>query len=84
MLRFLSLFTFTLLLGGCAAFNNLSSEVSTYGPWPAERKPGAFVFERLPSQQAQPEQQSQLEAAARGALEAAGFRPTPRGLRLRA
>ena len=77
MLRFISLFTITLLLGGCAALNNLSSEVSTFGPWPAERKPASFVFERLPSQQAQPERQSQLEAAARGALEAAGFRAAP-------
>lgn len=77
MLRFICLLTITLLLGGCAALNNLSSEVSTFGPWPAERKPSSFVFERLPSQQAQPERQSQLEAAARGALEAAGFRAAP-------
>jgi Domain of unknown function (DUF4136) len=64
----------TLALGGCAGMNNLASDVSSYGPWPAERKASAFVFERLPSQQAQPERQQQLETAARGALEAAGFR----------
>jgi len=63
-----------LTLGGCASFNNLSSEVSTYGPWPAERKPASFVFERLPSQQEHPERQEMLESAARGAVEAAGFR----------
>jgi Domain of unknown function (DUF4136) len=69
--------TASLLLGGCAAFNNLSSEVSTYGPWPAERKPASFAFERLPSQQVHPERQQQLEDAARGAVEAAGFRAAP-------
>ena len=74
MFRRLSVAAIALVLGGCAAFNNLDSEVSSYGPWPAERKPAGFVFERLPSQQAQPERQQQLETAARGALEAAGFR----------
>ena len=57
-----------------AAMNNLNNEVSTYGAWPAERRPASFVFERLPSQQAHPERRQQLEDAARGALEAAGFR----------
>ena len=74
MLRFLSTACIALVLSGCAAFNNLNNEVSTYGPWPADRKPASFVFERLPSQQAHPERQVQLETAARGALEAAGFR----------
>lgn len=62
------------VLGGCASFNNLNSDVSTFGPWPAERKPATFAFERLPSQQQHPEHQQQLENAARGAVEAAGFR----------
>ena len=74
MLRTLSAAALALLLGACAALNNLSNEVSTYGPWPADRKPASFMFERLPSQQAHPERQQQLETAARGALEAAGFR----------
>jgi hypothetical protein len=65
-----------LLLGGCASLNSLSSEVSTYGPWPADRMPAGYSFERLPSQQARPERQQQLEDAARGALEAAGFHAT--------
>ena len=64
-----------LLLTGCAAFSQLRSEVSTYSQWPAERKPGGYVFERLPSQQARPEQQQTLEDAARRALEVAGFTP---------
>jgi hypothetical protein len=66
-----------LLLAGCATFNNLNNEVSTYGPWPAGRQPATFVFERLPSQQLHPEHQQQLETAARAALEAAGFRLAP-------
>jgi hypothetical protein len=74
MFRLLTAAVVAVALGGCAAMNNLSNEVSTYGAWPAERKPATFVFERLPSQQAQPERRQQLEDAARGALEAAGFR----------
>ena len=74
MLKLVSIAALALLLGGCAAFNSLNNEVSTYGPWPAERKPASFAFERLPSQQAHPEHQQALEDAARGAVEAAGFR----------
>lgn len=66
-------------LSGCAAMNRLSSEVSSYGQWPAERRTPSYVFERLPSQQAQAEQQTLLEDAARPALEAAGFRPAAEG-----
>ena len=73
MARLLNLLAITLLLAGCAAFSQLRSDVSTYSQWPAERKAGAYVFERLPSQQARPEQQQRLEDAARRALEAAGF-----------
>jgi hypothetical protein len=61
------------LFAGCAAMNNLDADVSSYGTWPAGRAPGSFAFERLPSQQAHGERQAQLETAARGALERAGF-----------
>lgn len=63
-------------LSGCASLNSFSSLVSSHGSWPADRQPGAYVFERLPSQTATPElasQQTQLENAARPALAAAGF-----------
>lgn len=60
-------------LAGCAAMNNLTSDVSTYSQWPAERKPSTYAFERLPSQAAQPERTTRLEEAARPAIEAAGF-----------
>ena len=83
MLRILAVATLALLLGGCAAFNNLSNEVSTYGPWPAARQPASFVFERLPSQQVHPERQIELEDGgtrrARGPRASAPppIRPTP-------
>ena len=61
-------------LVGCAALGNVTSEVATYGDWPAGRTPGRYAFERLPSQQAKPERQAALEAAAAKALESAGFK----------
>lgn len=64
-----------LLLGACATTRQLDNDVSTYSQWPAGRKPASYAFERLPSQQARPEQQQQLEDSARQALEAAGFTP---------
>jgi len=63
------------VLGGCAAMNNLTSDVSTYSQWPADRKPGSYAFERLPSQQSRPDEQQLLEDSARLALEGAGFTP---------
>ncbi|WP_235970968.1 DUF4136 domain-containing protein [Azohydromonas caseinilytica] len=63
------------LLGGCAALNQVSSDVVAYGAWPAGRTPGSYVFERLPSQQAELTLQQQLEDAARPALAAVGFTP---------
>ena len=60
-------------LAGCAAMRNVASDVSTFGDWPAGRKPGSYAFERLPSQQAQPAQADAAEAAARPALAKAGF-----------
>lgn len=77
MLKPIYVAAISLMLAGCASLNNLNSEVSTFGPWPAERKPATFAFERLPSQQQHPERQQQLEDAARGAVEAAGFRAAP-------
>ena len=66
-------------LAGCAGVPTLSSEVATYGEWPQGQAPGTYAFERLPSQQARPQQQDTLEAAARPALEAAGFKPAAAG-----
>lgn len=62
-------------LVGCAALNHLNSDVSTYSQWPSDRKPASYAFERLPSQQARPQQQQRLEDAARRAIEGVGFTP---------
>jgi hypothetical protein len=69
--------TVVIASSGCAALNTVTSEVATYGDWPAGRQPGRYVFERLPSQQARPARQAELEAAAARALEAAGFTAAP-------
>lgn len=66
-------------LAGCAGWNMLDSVVRSYGQWPAARAPGTFTFDRLPSQQADPERQRMLETAALPALEAAGFRAAAAG-----
>lgn len=73
MTRTLSLLIAAVTLAGCASLNSLTSEVSSYSQWPADRKPGSYAFERLPSQQMRPQQQQLLEDSARPALEAAGF-----------
>jgi Domain of unknown function (DUF4136) len=69
----------TLALSGCAALNSVSSDVSSFGEWPADRKAGTYAFERLPSQQAQAAETEVLETAARGALQKAGFTPAAAG-----
>jgi hypothetical protein len=68
-----------LLLGGCAAMQQVTSEVSSFGEWPADRKPASYAFERLPSQAAAARETDELEAAARPALEKAGFVPAAPG-----
>ena len=75
MLKRLGLACAAFVLSGCAGIGAVNSEVSTYGAWPAERKPASYAFERLPSQQERAGAQQVVEDAARGALAAAGFRP---------
>lgn len=75
MLKLISVIVALSVLSGCAAMRNLTSEVSSYSQWPADRKPGTYSFERLPSQQSRPQEQQQLEDAARPTVEAAGFKP---------
>jgi hypothetical protein len=69
----------TLLATGCAGLNTLTAEVSSFGEWPADRKPATYAFERLPSQQARAAETELLEAAARSALAKAGFSAVPAG-----
>lgn len=59
---------------GCAALDMVALEIATFGEWPAGRSAGTFAFDRLPSQQADPQAIAALEAAAQPALEKAGFR----------
>jgi hypothetical protein len=67
------------VLGGCATTLAVDSDVTSFSAWPAARKPSTYAFERLPSQQAQPQRAQVLEDAARRAVEAAGFVPAPPG-----
>ena len=53
--------------------------MSSFGEWPADRKPGTYAFERLPSQQARAAESDVLESSARLALEQAGFQPVAAG-----
>ena len=64
-------------LAGCASFNSVAVDVSSQGEWPADRKPGSYAIERLPSQQANAAEQERIEAAALPALEGAGFTQAP-------
>src|SRR5689334_4020724 len=66
-------------LAGCASLHNVESDVTSFSRWPAGRAPSTYAFERLPSQQANPQQAQMLEDTARPAVEGAGFRPTPEG-----
>src|SRR5687767_6738658 len=64
------------LLCACAPTPRLASDVTAYNRWASTRKPSTYAFERLPGQRARAERQQEIEDAARGALEAAGFTPT--------
>ena len=66
-------------LGACAAIGTVSSEVSTFGTWPAGRAPGRYAFERLPSQQGHEAESDALEASASTDLAKAGFVPVAAG-----
>ncbi len=74
-----SLLGVAVLLAACAGVNTVSSNVASYGEWPADRKPGTYAFERLPSQQARAAESEALENSARAALEKAGFKPAEAG-----
>ena len=66
-------------LSGCASFNALDADVSSFSRWPADRVPTTYAFERLPSAQANPQQAQMLEDAAREAVERTGLRPPAEG-----
>jgi hypothetical protein len=72
-IRALAMLAAAAVLTGCAALNTVTSDVTTFSEWPAERKLGRYAFERLPSQKANATRTADLEAAAAKALEKAGF-----------
>ncbi len=76
-LRILAVLLAATLVAGCAALNTVTSDVTTFSEWPADRKPGRYAFERLPSQKANATRSADLEAAAARALEKAGFTAAP-------
>ncbi|HJV59870.1 MAG TPA: DUF4136 domain-containing protein, partial [Albitalea sp.] len=61
MRKVLSVLIAAVALSACASLHELSNDVSAYSLWPADRKPGSYTFERLPSQQANMQQQQLLE-----------------------
>ena len=67
------------LLAGCASVSSVTSDVASFGDWPAGRPSGSYAFERLPSQQGQADEAAALEKAAAGALAKAGFTPAAAG-----
>jgi len=69
----------SVLLAGCAGLSSVSTDVSSYGDWPAGRAPGTYAFDRLPSQQARGAETARLEATAVPALQHAGFVPAAAG-----
>lgn len=79
MKRLSSVLALAALLSGCAGMSSLTSDVSTYGEWPAGRTPGTYAFDRLPSQQAQAREEPSIEGLVRPALEKAGFKPAAAG-----
>jgi hypothetical protein len=79
MLKMLASVVALAALTACASLDSVDSEVSSYSRWPAGRTPSTYAFERLPSQQAHPQQAQRLEDAARRAVEGAGFVPAPEG-----
>ena len=74
MQRALSILVTAVALTACSGLHELSSDVSTFSQWPADRKPSTYTFERLPSQEQNPQQMQLLEDAAHRAMESAGFK----------
>jgi hypothetical protein len=79
MMKTFATFAAVAALAGCASLDSVDSDVSAFSRWPTGRAPATYAFERLPSQQAHPQQAQVLEDAARRAVEGAGFVPALEG-----
>jgi hypothetical protein len=66
-------------LAGCASMNVVDASVASFGAWPAGATPGTYAFDRLPSQEKNPQRTQAIENAAAQALANAGFRPAVGG-----
>jgi hypothetical protein len=66
-------------LAGCASMNLVDASVASFGAWPAGAAPGTYAFDRLPSQEKNPQRTQGIENAAAQALAGAGFRPAADG-----
>lgn len=64
-----------LSLLACSSMSQVGADVSSFGQWPTDRAHQRYVFERLPSQQAQADFQGRVEAAAAPMLARKGFVP---------
>ena len=62
------------LLTGCATTRVVDSDVQAFSTIQKVGEPATFRFERLPSQQAHPQDQAALEAIAKASLERVGLR----------
>jgi len=67
----------SLALSACGGISTVSINVSSQGQWPDGMRPGTYAIERLPSQQANADEQARIETAALPALAAAGFTSAP-------
>ena len=68
------------LLSGCATTWIVDNRVQTFSQLQTAPSPATYRFERLPSQQAQPQQAQMLEDVARPAIEGAGLVAAPEGV----
>ncbi len=78
-IRLTALLLVATLLGGCASVRLIDSEVRSFSKLEAVAPGATYRFERLPSQQNQPQAQAALEAMAAAALAKVGLQLAPEG-----
>lgn len=71
--RFVYLFLLLLALGGCSGMRIVDSDVQAFSSAQGVTAPARFRFERLPSQQAEPQWRARLERLVQEELEKAGM-----------
>lgn len=71
--RWIGLWLLVLALTGCSGMRIVDSDVRAYTTGPGVPLPASYRFERLPSQQAMPEQRVRLEAMVQAELDKVGM-----------